>query len=75
MMIEGSISSLLADATVCCLERGEDGNPESIEEVGRQPLDMDGNIPRKCRPIRGVRPEMLNITYFANADCSEKTSG
>ena len=51
-MIEGSISSLLADATVCCLERGEDGNPESIEEVGRQPLDMDGNFPQKRRPIR-----------------------
>ena len=71
-MIEGSVSSVLADAAVCCLEHGEDSNQEFVEEVERQPLDMDGNVPRKCLPIRGARLENLNITYFANANCSEQ---
>ena len=69
-MVEGSAGTLLADATVCCLERGRDCNPDSIEEIGRQPVDMDGNFPQKCRPGQFC-PELLNATYFASANCSE----
>ena len=69
-MVEGSAGTLLADATVCCLERGRDSNPDSIEEVGRQPVDMDGHFPQRCRP-GPFYPELFNATYFASANCSE----
>ncbi len=73
-MIEGSMCSVMADAAVCCIEHGEDGvdsSQEFVEEVERQPHDMEGNVPRKRLPIRGARLENLNITYFANANCAE----
>ena len=73
-MIEGSMCSMMADATVCCLELGEgtvdSGQEEFVEEIERQPQDMEGNVPSRCLPIGGARPEVLGITYFASADCS-----
>ena len=69
-MVEGGAGTLLADAAVCCLERVRDSNPDTIEETGRQPVDMDGNFPQKCRPGQFC-PEILNITHFASANCSE----
>ena len=65
----------MADATVCCLELGKDtvdsGQETFVEEIERQPQDMEGNVPSRRLPIGGARPEVLSVTYFANADCSE----
>ncbi len=74
-MVEGSMCSVMADATVCCIELGEgtvdSGQEEFVEEIERQPQDMEGHVPSRCLPIGGARPEALGITYFASADCSE----
>ena len=70
-MVESSASSLLSDAAVCCLDRGREGNPNPQHETGRQPVDMDGTFPQKCRP-GPFSPELLNITYFAQENIAEQ---
>ena len=60
-MVDGSMCAVVADAAVCCVDSQDDDE----EEVVRQPHDMEGNVPIKRGPIGGVRPEMLNVTYFA----------
>ena len=70
-IVESSASSLLSDAAVCCLGRGREGNPNPQHETGRQPVDMDGTFPQKCRP-GPFSPELLNITYFAQENIAEQ---
>ena len=49
-IVDSSANSLLEDAATAVLDRGHTSEPNRHREVGRQPADMDGTFPPRCRP-------------------------
>ena len=65
-VVAGSLSAVVTGAAVACV----DNQDESVEEVVRQPEDLDGNVPRRGR-IGCARAQVLNMTYLARDDCAD----